>query len=320
MPNNNNARLRQAIAEQNRRIAEHNRKVIQSVNDHNRKVYQTNKRNVDNYNREVARVNAANRQAVNNYNRAVDAHNARVRANRQRLQSEIARFNSQPVANTRHVTYLTSVQTLHRSFERIEEASERGTWAAGDELFEMAEGETANSVAALNALEGRAGDAADDDQVQPTVITTELSEIDADLHERWEGALFALNPRNPDAARQFCTSAREILVKILDLKAPDKTVRAAWPNVQLTENNQVLRREKIRFCLAQVGHQDAQLATFVDDDIHDVMELFKLFNPATHGAAGLYSFAQLGTIKRRVEGAIQFLHRIVSGMNLTPAT
>ena len=299
MSHYNSSRARQAISNYKRAVNNFN----QAVRDYNRQV--------DSHNRKV-------NQVISNYNSEVRAYNARVRANRQRLRQELAKLSSRPTRVTYSVTHRSSVQTLVRSFEHIEQSSDRGTWSGGDELFDLVERETANSVAVLNALEGDKAD--EDGALEETAITTELSEIDADLHERWRGALFALNPRNPDAVRQFCTSAREILVTILDLKAPDKTVRAAWPEVQLTPDKRVLRREKIRFCLAQAGHKDAQLATFVNDDINDVMELFKLFNPATHGAAGLYSIPQLGAIKARVEGAIHFLHRVVGGRVLTPAT
>ncbi len=102
-------------------------------------------------------------------------------------------------------------------------------------------------------------------------------------------------------------------MKILDWKAPDNVVKAAWPNAQLTASNQVQRREKIRSCLAMRSNQDVQLATFVDDDINNIMEVFGTFNPATHGEAGKYSLTQLAAIKARVEGAIKFLHCIITG-------
>lgn len=50
---------------------------------------------------------------------------------------------------------------------------------------------------------------------------------------------------------------------------------------------------------------------FVEDDINSIMDLFGELNPATHGKAERYDLVQLGAIKTRVEGAIQFLHRIV---------
>jgi len=277
-----------------------------------RQAQQKQRQAVNNHNREVKKVNDANKQTVNNYNREVRAHNTRVRANRQRLRNEIARLNSRSTTSTRYVTYQTSAQTLQRSFQRVEESSEQGTWTADDELFEMAEGEAANSAAVLNALLDEPTTEAADARLQQTVITTELREIYPDLDDRWKGALFALSPINPDAARQFCTSAREILVKILDVKAPDKAVVAAKPNIKLTQHDQVPRREKIYYCLARSGQQSPELVDFVDDDINNVMDLFGAFNPATHGEAGRYDLIQLGAIKSRVEGAIQFLHRIVS--------
>ncbi len=165
--------------------------------------------------REIDKINASQKKAVNDYNRWARGHNTRVRANRQRLKSEIARFNSRPPRVVYTVTYRTSVQTLVQSFERVEASYNQGTWEAGDELFDMAESETANSVALLNALESPSEVADDDNELRKTVITTELDEISPDLSSRWQGALFSLSPKNPDAARHFCTSAREILVKSL---------------------------------------------------------------------------------------------------------
>lgn len=207
-----------------------------------RRLEQKQRQAINDYNREVKRVNDHNKRVIDNYNREVKAHNARVRANRQRLRHELARLNSRSTTTTRFVTYQTSVQTLQRSFSRIEEASERGTWTASDDLFEMAEGEAANSVATLNALLDEPSPVVTDDpQLRQTAITSELRDIDPDLNERWKGALFVLDPRNPDAARHFCTSSREILVEILNQSAPDKEILAANPQVPLTQQGQVQR-------------------------------------------------------------------------------
>ena len=65
-------------------------------------------------------------------------------------------------------------------------------------------------------------------------MTSELASFSMDLVSRWTGALFALNPTNPDAARHFCTSAREVLTSILDIAAPDSAVLEASPNCELT--------------------------------------------------------------------------------------
>ena len=268
---------------------------------------------------DMRRIQQRQRQAVNKYNaairkynREVRVHNTRVRANREKLRREIARLNSRPTS-IRYVTYRTSTQMLHESFTRVERVSEQGRWTASDELFEMAEGEAANSVAVLNTLLDPTPEGAIDVAVlQQTRITNELRDIDADLDKRWRGALFSLNPLNPDAARHFCTSSREILVKILDENAPEEDVKEWDPKIELNEHGRVKRRDKIRYCLAQTEQDIDELVDFVDDDINNVMDVFSDFNPATHGAAGKYDLTELDAIKTRVEGAFLFLNRIVT--------
>jgi hypothetical protein len=264
------------------------------------------------------RAQSQQRQALNRYkrevrkfNRQVRAHNARIRSNQQKLKREIARLNARSTG-TRYVTYRTSTQVLQSSFTRIEQASEEERWLASDELFELAESEAAASAATYNRLmDAQDGEAITLAELQATSITHELSDINQDLDFRWRGARHALNPDNPDAARHFCTSAREILVTILDDNAPDADVLAWDEDLELTDHNQVRRRDKIRYMLAQSGQDVDELVDFVEHDIDNVMDLFKDFNPATHGPAGKYDLIELDAIKTRVEGAIKFLYTIV---------
>lgn len=289
------SQLRQAINNYNREV--------KRVNDHNRRV-------IENHNRAV---NEHNRRVVDNHNRAVRAYNSQLRTNQQRLRNEIARLNSRQTVTVRYVTYQTSVQSLQRSFTQVEDAADRGTWAADADLFDMAEGEAANSVAVLNALNTEpSGDTADDPSLRETAITFELREIDSDLDSRWRGALFALNPRNPDAARHFCTSAREVIARIVDTSVADDVVIAADPNYPKTPNGGVSRRARIQYCLARIGQESDVFASFVDDDIENVITLFNDFNNATHGNAGVFDLSKLRAIKSRVEHAIQFLCSIVT--------
>lgn len=277
-----------------------------------RQAEQKQRQAINDYNRKIQRVNAQNERVINDYNRQVTAHNQRVRQNRRQLTNELNRLNARSTTTTRHLTYSTSVQTLQRSFVRIERASARNEFDANDDLFEMAEGEAARSVATLNALlEERHDESVDLARMQNTSLTTELDEISSELNDRWSGALFALSPANRDAARQFCTSSREILIGILNKRAPKKVVLEAKPHIKLI-NGEVPRREQIYYCLARSGQETPELVDFVAEDINNVMDLFSPLNTGAHGEAGFYSFAELQVIKQRVEGAIQFLHRIVS--------
>ena len=289
-------RQRQAISNYNRAADNYNRAVRKAVNEHNA--------GVRNFN-----------QAVDRYSSAARTHNAKVRANRERLRREVAKLNAAPRRTTVRVTYRTSMERLTTSFDLLERQAEAGGWADTD-LFAISSAETANRVAALNALLAEDGSAAatDDavDELRATRLTDELTGLAPDLDQRWRGALFALDPRNPDAARHFCTSAREMLSDILEAIAPSDRVLAEDPNFARTEQGSVTRRARIQYCLRRSGQALDGLADFVEADIDNVLALFGEFNTGTHGSAGRFSLDQLRTLKTRVEDAVFFVLRIAA--------
>ncbi|MEU4574588.1 hypothetical protein [Nonomuraea sp. NPDC023979] len=268
------------------------------------------KRMVADYNRKVAQHNRKVKRAIDDYNREVRAYNARVRSNRQRLNAEIARLNRQR-STTRYVTVQTSTIALHTAYSQVDEQSE--LWnERGQELADLAEAETANSAHVANALLGET--AADTEKTEETSLTDELSVLSLDLHKRWEGALFAINPRNPDAARHFCTSAREVIVELINMNAPDSAVLRAKPDCERgPDGKAVARREKIGYLLTQYGAGYEALGDFVETNVNDVMNLFSQFNRGTHGTAGRFDISTLRTIKHRVEDSIRFLSTLVRG-------
>ncbi|MFG1866211.1 pPIWI-associating nuclease domain-containing protein [Microbispora bryophytorum] len=276
------------------------------VDDYNRKL----KQSVDKFNREVTAHNRKVKRAIDDYNRDVRAHNARVRSNRQRLNAEIARLNRQR-STTRYVTVQTSTIALHTAYSHVDEQS--ALWnERGQELADLAEAETANSAYVANTLLDET--AADAEETEETSLTDELSALSLDLHNRWEGARFAINPRNPDAARHFCTSAREVIVELINMKAPDAAVLQAKPNCERgPDGKAVARREKIGYLLDLNGASYEALGDFIDTNVNDVMNLFSQFNKGTHGSAGRFDIPTLRTIKHRVEDSIRFLSTLVRG-------
>lgn len=121
-----------------------------------RQAEQKQRQAVNRYNAAVRKYNRERKRTIDQYNREVRAHNARVRSNRQKLKRELTKLQqaSNKQTATRYVVYRQSVTTLRRSYERIEASAAAGTWHGGSDLLDLAEGETANSVAALNALLG----------------------------------------------------------------------------------------------------------------------------------------------------------------------
>lgn len=301
-----NAEVRRLNAAQKRAVDNYNAKVRQES--------ARRKRAVDAYNAEVRRVNAHNRQVATHNKRVVADHNRRVRTNQERLRREIAKLRA--AVNAPNTAYHRSVLTLTESFDRLQREAESDGWAGSEELLDLSESETANSVGALNSLVATPSpDSATAEEVaalRTTSITNELVAFDPDLDARWRGALFALHPENPDASRHFCTSAREMLSTFLETVAPDPEVLAADPNCQLTPSGSVTRRARVRHCLIRQGAHNLELESFVEADLDNVVTLFDEFNSGTHGHAGRFDLAALAAIKGRVEGAIQFVARIAS--------
>lgn len=268
---------------------------------------------IDKYNRGVRKHNTGVKRAVNNYNREARAYNSRVRSDRRRLDAEIAQLKRQQ-SSVRYVVTQTSTWQLRQAFTEVDEAAAAGDWIQQSALLaDLAEAEAANSARAVNTLLGEAEMADGSREITESSLADELSSISTDLDQRWQGALFALNPRNPDAARHFCASSREVLVQMLDTNAPGNDVLAVTPECPKTKEGKPTRRAKIMYLLDRSGASEESLGTFIERDINDVMELLNVVNSGTHGAAGKFDFNQLAALKERVEGAIHFLSAVIRG-------
>lgn len=262
------------------------------------------------YNREVRQHNQKVKQAVNRYNGEVRKHNARVRANRQKIDSELRKMRSSN--SSQYQIVRTSAMTLNTYYERLdarENDFEHSNF--GYDFLDRSEQENANSLALSNTLES---DVEDSGGQQSDLLRTEindmLQELSPELSNRWKGALFSLNPENPDAARHFCTSAREVFVQILDINAPDEKVMEKAPDCDKTPQGQPTRKEKIKYLLGRSGILTEEAVNFVDEDVKNVLSLFRVFNDGTHGSSGKFGITKLLSIKNRVEDGIAYLFSI----------
>ena len=283
-----NARLKQ---KNNKQIREINRE-IGRVNLHNKRVVSDHNRRMRQHNQNVA-------AAVNKYKQSVRSYNVAVERNRQRRISALRTLNSPA-----YTEVTVSALDLNESYERIERTDLRN----GDFLA-LSEWEVERSASVAEAL---AVDAPLAPQYEEDIgIVDYLAEFSQDLCDRWKGALYALNPNNPDAARHFCTSVREIFTEILDRWANNDEVLEADPDAELTPNKTgPTRRAKIRYLLKQKGADTPEMLGFVEQDIQDILRLFHVFNEATHGVAGKHGLTRLQHIRTRVENGIMFLAAI----------
>lgn len=313
-PSQYNAWLRQqeqkrrdAIRKYNQEVERVNRankaaheKHVREVNREIDRVNQHNKKVVDAHNREARQQNQKRQAAIAKYNQAVRSHNSQVERDRQRRLSML-----RSLATTQYSDVRESSFDLSARYDQIE-----STGSYNENILAAAARESSNSAAVAYAL--NADISAPIESEQDTGINDYLADLSQDLSDRWKGALFALNPANTDAARHFCTSVREIFTEILSRWAEDKDVVAADANCEKTQQGSPSRRAKIQFLLKKKSADSPEMLGFVEKDIDDIIQLFPVFNKATHGVAGTHSFSSLKALKERVEGGIMFLATIAA--------
>lgn len=92
----------------------------------------------------------------------------------------------------------------------------------------------------------------------------------------------------------------------------DTEVKQNEPDCQLTESGAVTRRSKLTYLLRRHGVTADGVAAAVSEDVDNLLSLFRTFNDGTHGRAGRFDITELSAIRIRVEGAIRFVHTVVS--------
>lgn len=259
---------------------------------------------ISNYNKQVPQYNAAMKKAVSNYNAAVRQYNSVVRKNRQIIQSNISKLN----CTRTHTTFAVSLTVMQRNYCEVNSVYSEGVYVTPQQntILDLIEQEQVNSIVTAQLIENPDQPI---DNVEDIEIGNKLLNVSEDLNNRWRGAVFSLSPQNPDAARHFCTSAREIFTEFLELKAPDNEVFAYNPNCAKTERGNATRREKIKYMMRNLEMDDC-VVNYAESDITNILELFHLLSDGTHGEAGRISLKMLYQVKKRVEQGINFLCEI----------
>ena len=267
---------------------------------------------------QLRRLESKQRTAINNYNRAIRNYNTQVRKvnnelrkNQKKIKSELSKLNSSLRMTT---TYSTSVRTLNVSYQRVTDNYEVLTNAnpKQEQLYDLIEQENTNNLVVANVLDNPNDNVEIECSLNDSMIGDKLKILSSDLNDRWSGALFSLNPKNPDATRHFCTSSREIFTDIFDNYAHDEEVFNMFPNCDKTERGNATRRWKIKYFLNKKGIELKGADEFIDNDIDNILELYHILSDGTHGNAGRYTFIQLKAIKKRVEDGILFLCNIIA--------
>ena len=250
-------------------------------------------------------INKATRKFENDMNRELRKYNSKVRHNQQVITRELNKLQSN--TTTVRSTYTISLGTMHQHYTTIGNIYDDSIVSPRQEqILELVEREQANSLITANAIQN---DDFPSENTEDVEIGNKLLNVSEDLNNRWRGAVFAMSPQNPDAARHFCTSAREIFTEFIELKAPDTQVFAYNPNCEKTDRGNATRREKIKYMMRNTDIHSSVI-DFAEADITNILELFHVLSDGTHGAAGRYEFQKLVQVKKRVEQGINFLCEI----------
>ncbi len=257
------------------------------------------------FNRDMRKYTSEVNRAISNYNNAVRCYNTTTRRNQQIITRELNKLKQQSTITS---SASFSFRVLHESYVNVGQVYYDGVEVTErqDRVLDLVEQEHANSIITENSIMNNATLEEDTADIE---IGNKLLNVSADLNSRWKGAVFALNPNNPDAARHFCTSTRELFTDFIEIKAPDLEVFRYNPNASKTERGNATRKEKIKFMMRNLDMNDC-VAEFADADITNILELFHVLSTATHGEAGEYSYTQLLRVKKRVEQGINFLCEI----------
>ncbi len=249
-------------------------------------------------------INKATRKFENDMNRELRKYNSKVRHNQQVITRELNKLQS---SSTVRSTYTISLGAMHQHYTTIGSIySDSVVSPRQEHILDLVEREQANSLITANAIQN---DDFSSENTEDIEIANKLLYVSEDLNNRWRGAVFAMNPQNPDAARHFCTSAREIFTEFMELKAPDIQVFAYNPNCEKTDRGNATRREKIKYMMRNTDIHSSVI-DFAEADITNILELFHVLSDGTHGAAGRYEFQKLVQVKKRVEQGINFLCEI----------
>ncbi len=261
---------------------------------------QKERRVLNDVNRAIRNYNSQVKKTVDAYKRFEREYNSTVRRNKQIISHEIRKLNASTDS-----TYTVSVRTMQRHYTDVGAIYTVGypVTPEQDKILDLIESEQANSIITANAIEN---DEIPEENTEDSEIGNKLRNVSEDLDNRWQGAVYSLNPKNPEAARHFCTSAREIFTEFLEMKAPDAAVFQFNPKCAKTERGNATRKEKIKFMMRD-KEMEACVIDFADADIDNILELFHVLSDGTHGVSGRYAYPTLLQVKKRVEQGINFL-------------
>lgn len=269
-----------------------NREIKKSVSDYNR--------GIQKYNQEVRSYNSKRRQAI------------------YKLNSEFRRLSQPQRTRTVEVVLVQpgriEIETRPNIIRLIE--SQKGLSFSSDDvtnsihqsLLDLTDNEVTETVDTYNLLV-KPDDIPKSQQASELLLDSSFEQIlgavDSEFIHIWQGALWALNPKNTDRARQFMTSSRELIRLIIEKVAPSDKVILYSPSCERDQNNRPTRRSKLKYLCRNLPCMG--MSEFVESDIQSTIDLYDLLSGGTHRQRNTSSDEALLAIKDRVQHCAGFV-------------
>lgn len=132
-----------------------------------------------------------------------------------------------------------------------------------------------------------------------------LKELDPSFLRMLKGAERALNSQNPDKARHFGTSLRELFNHVLRELAPASKVESWTDDDNHFHKGRPTRRARILFISRKT--KSSSFKDYLHSDVKSVLEFINLFHGITHKKASGYSKEQLNGMHTKMRGTLHLL-------------
>lgn len=176
-------------------------------------------------------------------------------------------------------------------------------------LPNFAQVEMHNALVVENHFQGIESDETIVQAVGVDKVETLLADLNPELIQLYQGAKTATYSENPDKARHFTSSHRELDTHVLHLLAPDEAVTAWTNNEEHFHNGRPTRRARLLYIVRNAPTSVGSMDFFIQDSLAQL----DFLNRDQHRLRHEYSDEFLEILHGRYSGWLQTILSIASG-------
>ncbi len=136
-------------------------------------------------------------------------------------------------------------------------------------------------------------------------LQKKLSQVDSRLIRLWEGAKQTIKSDNPDKARHFSISIRELLTHVLHKLAPNEEIRRWTSEEEYFHEGNPTRKARLMYICRKISAEPFE--RFFEKDVAATLEFMDLFQDGTHAVQPSMTDKHLQAFKARAEATIKYI-------------